>query len=76
MLIASGRWEEINDDFIFNKIPTTYGQTGSPIYKILNGNIYIIGIHVTGDQMSKMNVGIRLNYRNMQEIKKWAGLKT
>jgi len=42
----------------YKNIDTSAGQSGSPI--ILNDNKSIIGIHVAGDQPSKINYGTLL----------------
>jgi len=49
MWIASGKYKEINEDFLFDQIPTFKGQSGSPIFKMVGENAYIVGIHIRGE---------------------------
>lgn len=65
---AKGKYMEKKGGFIFHQIPTSKGQSGSPIFKIVDGNAYVVGIHVKGEREMNRNRGILLNTQKMREM--------
>ena len=46
---AKDKPNDLNDNFVYYKIPTSRGQSGSPIIKEKDGKYYIVGIHIAED---------------------------
>ena len=66
----------IIEDFITYRIPTEEGQSGSPIIKVMNGEKYVIGIHIGTDPYLKKNMAIRLTDERRKMINSWVGEST
>ena len=71
MLTAFGSVEKVKESFIEYQIPTSCGQSGSPIIKRVNGEEYVVGIHIMGNSLEKVNIGLRLNGENREIISCW-----
>ena len=65
MWTASGKIKSANENFLKSKIPTSAGQSGSPMIKRVEGEEYIIGIHIGSNPKEKRNYGVRLNGEKM-----------
>ena len=76
MWTASGKFIEIDDDFIYYQIPTSKGQSGSPIFKVEGDDIYIVGIHIKGIQEIGRNIGVRFNEKRRKVINESVGEMT
>ena len=61
------------DLFFKHRIPTTEGQSGSPIIKIKNGKEYVIGVHTGSNSKGNKNIAVRLTPENLDKINEWVG---
>ena len=55
-----GKYQQARQNFITYKVPTSTGQSGSPIIKREDGKEFIIGVHLGSKEKSTKNIGIRL----------------
>ena len=76
MWTTKGSFTEIDDDFIYYQIPTSKGQSGSPIFKVVGEEVYIVGIHIKGIQEIGRNIGVRFNEKRRKTINEWVGEMT
>ena len=60
MWTASGEVTRVLENFISSRIPTSEGQSGSPIIKNMEGEEYIVGVHIGSSSEKKRNVGLRM----------------
>ena len=50
-----GKCELNEEGFIQYLMPTSSGQSGSPIYYFLKNNFYIVGIHASYNKKTRKN---------------------
>lgn len=57
------------------QIDTAGGQSGSGVYRILNGNRYVFGVHTNGtwNDVSGTNSGTRIDATKFSHLKNWIG---
>ena len=68
---AFGPFLNVTEQFINYQIPTTGGQSGSPVIKREGGKEFIIGVHIGG--LNKNNVAVRLTPERRNTINEWVG---
>ena len=71
MWTASGTIKRANENFLKSKIPTSFGKSGSPMIKRVEGEEYIIGVHIGSKPEEERNFGVRLNEEKMKMVNKW-----
>lgn len=62
---------DIDETFIYYKIPTSRGQSGGPVMKKVGNKFYVVGVHTRGDPLNKRNCAIRLNTEKRKLINDW-----
>ena len=60
------------EEFLYYRISTQRGQSGSPIFKREKGNQYVIGVHI-GVARETSNFAIRLTPEKRKRINEWMG---
>ena len=65
----------MDEDFIKYKIQAAYGNSGGPVFKEEEGQVYIVGVHIGGSEVMQYNMGVRLTERVRSIINSWAGKK-
>ena len=58
-------------EFIYYRISTQGGQSGSPVFKREKGGQYVIGVHIAAKETN--NVAIRLTPEKRKRINEWVG---
>ena len=71
MWTASGKANEVDENFILSQITTSVGQSGSPMTKRVNGEEYIVGFHIGSLSKKKRNIGVRLTEEKKKIINDW-----
>ena len=53
--------------FVFHKMDTWQGQSGSGLWRVVNGQHYVFGVH-SGDHSNAFNRGTRITSSKFQAI--------
>ena len=69
MWSSIGPIKKANENFLFYKLSTEIGQSGSPIIKEKDGKKLIIGVHIGGNK--KTNTAIKLTTQKRKIINEW-----
>lgn len=67
----TGRLGSVAEEFLFYKIDTYKGQSGSSLLRSRQGAVYSAGVHVAGSQTLDTNFAVRLNQDNIDQILAW-----
>ncbi len=62
---------DTNDKRLFYQIDTFNGQSGSGVYRIINGSRYIMGVHAYGTNGDNLNKATRINSSRFDRIQDW-----
>ena len=65
----------MEEEFLKYKILAAKGNSGSPVFKEENGEIYIVGVHIGGSEAEQYNHAVRLTARVRAIINSWVGRK-
>ena len=63
------------EEFIKYKIEAAKANSGSPVFKEENGEVYMVGIHIGGSKTKQYNQAVRLTDRVRSIINSWVGKK-
>ena len=69
MWSSVGPYKKATENFLFYKLSTETGQSGSPIIKEEGGKMFIIGVHIGG--FKKKNFAIKLTTQKRKIINEW-----
>ena len=73
MWYAKGSYKHVTENFLKYRIPTTKGQSGSPVIKRDKGREFIIGVHIGSNDKSTRNLAVRLTPQKRKTINEWVG---
>ena len=66
MATASGPCLGTTTEFLKYQVPTSHGQSGSPI---LDSSHRVVGVHIFGSKKQQRNIGVRLRAEVMNQLK-------
>lgn len=63
--------DELDHNLLKYKIPTSLGQSGSPVFYIEDNKKFVIGVHVCGDTTTEKNHAVLLTPSIREIINSW-----